>query len=90
MRPNRIGVFCISIHAPVKGATPFHIYRHLMTRYFNPRSREGSDKWSNEFLRVVLISIHAPVEGATIPGLSVHIVSRISIHAPVKGATLIK
>ena len=57
-------------------------------RYFNPRSREGSDRpyaW-----RPCLdgISIHAPVKGATLARIPKHGQPAISIHAPVKGATI--
>ena len=36
----------ISIHAPVKGATCRPAINTVGTRYFNPRSREGSDHWN--------------------------------------------
>ncbi len=36
--------FAISIHAPAKGATPPRCLRRTGPAYFNPRSREGSDK----------------------------------------------
>ena len=35
---------CISIHAPVKGATRWLLVVCLLIIYFNPRSREGSDQ----------------------------------------------
>ena len=57
----------ISIHAPAKGATARWHRRHLTIIYFNPRSREGSDRSSNAPRRVVEISIHAPAKGATLP-----------------------
>ena len=37
------GYGSISIHAPVKGATRTKTPRLTPSRYFNPRSREGSD-----------------------------------------------
>ena len=37
-------VFPISIHAPAKGATITIKSRHNIGLYFNPRSREGSDR----------------------------------------------
>ena len=40
---NNIGD--ISIHAPARGATLLPPSLHLLQRYFNPRSREGSDWW---------------------------------------------
>ena len=58
-------------------------------KYFNPRSREGSD-WesAHKITQGQAISIHAPAKGATarkIQSLEAKIV--ISIHAPAKGAT---
>ena len=79
----------ISIHAPAKGATlTVCRWRRASGRYFNPRSREGSD------LQVAKsnpanqgISIHAPAKGATRHTPSTGSVLYISIHAPAKGAT---
>ena len=80
----------ISIHAPVKGATAFGQTSHFRTCYFNPRSREGSDRKASRTSPCRLISIHAPVKGATgLVPVAVR-VQGISIHAPVKGATLRK
>ena len=56
----------ISIHAPARGATKAQQRFRECTGYFNPRSREGSDK--NVFDSGVtdsVISIHAPARGAT-------------------------
>ena len=78
----------ISIHAPVKGATVPAGSLASADRYFNPRSREGSDL--HQVGRLVpghRISIHAPVKGVTITGTISRSVVAISIHAPVKGAT---
>ena len=55
----------ISIHAPVKGATPADEDRSSLDTYFNPRSREGSDILVSAWTEVFPISIHAPVKGAT-------------------------
>ena len=57
----------ISIHAPVKGATPVRLYHwHNTARYFNPRTREGCDvKTYGTVPAAIDISIHAPVKGAT-------------------------
>ena len=56
----------ISIHAPVKGATPLSAIRWADTQDFNPRTREGCDvgHYYDSIKRI--ISIHAPVKGATI------------------------
>ena len=63
-------------------------WRRASGRYFNPRSREGSD------LQVAKsnpanqgISIHAPAKGATHRPRLVRVRQQISIHAPAKGAT---
>ena len=58
-----------------------------MSKYFNPRSREGSD---NKVLlkgAIQNISIHAPAKGATLRHRSMLDCMVISIHAPAKGAT---
>ena len=60
----------------------------MMVTYFNPRSREGSDRKSvDDRLATIEISIHAPVKGATAHTLAGFGGAAISIHAPVKGAT---
>ena len=56
-------------------------------RYFNPRSREGSDEYQRGRLRQYEISIHAPAKGATSTTLLYVLDPAISIHAPAKGAT---
>ena len=37
----------------------------MCLRYFNPRSREGSDEGQTKLSQLTRISIHAPVKGAT-------------------------
>ena len=56
----------ISIHAPAKGATLSYMFSYRLGKHFNPRSREGSDKFG-KLLGDVFgeISIHAPAKGAT-------------------------
>ena len=56
-------------------------------RYFNPRSRGGSDAALAYGLDVIYISIHAPAEGATKSDFAVPAHVSISIHAPAEGAT---
>ena len=79
----------ISIHAPARGATSFCLFNALISSYFNPRSREGSDKYiaaqvgagvdfnprSREGSDVIIVLICK---------FSLH----ISIHAPARGATV--
>ena len=81
-------LFAISIHAPVKGATPYESHKGRYTAYFNPRTREGCDtNLHNSIFRQPWISIHAPVKGATADKDAARQRACISIHAPVKGAT---
>ena len=62
----------ISIHAPAKGATRTIRSQSLLTQYFNPRPREGSDKRKIINLLSLFISIHAPAKGATYPNSMCH------------------
>ena len=56
----------ISIHAPARGATSTSPFLINVERYFNPRSREGSDVGTAVVLiKEHWISIHAPARGAT-------------------------
>ena len=59
----------VSIHAPVRGATPNMSERVLATLSFNPRTREGCDRTRANLPRATEVSIHAPVRGATITRL---------------------
>ena len=56
--------------------------------YFNPRSREGSDR-STQYLRLSLLINFNPRsrEGSDLPEAFVEQLCKISIHAPAKGAT---
>ena len=54
---------------------------------FNPRSREGSDRFPAGSSDTQPISIHAPAKGATHGGDGSGLCDTISIHAPAKGAT---
>ena len=80
---------CISIHAPVKGAT--HDTANDWTRYRSisihapVKGATCTGIYCSAFDR--RISIHAPVKGATrADGVLIYL-PYISIHAPVKGAT---
>ena len=61
-----------------------------MGKYFNPRSRTGSDHVSDASFPGTEISTHAPAQGATphVPGY--HGKNVISTHAPAQGATEIR
>ena len=55
---------CVSIHAPVWGATGKSTHRRRR-QCFNPRTRVGCDDIDSLMLAVEIVSIHAPVWGAT-------------------------
>ena len=81
-------VILFLIHAPAKGATLTWIMFLYLKKYFNPRSREGSDLFvAVKVWYPMKISIHAPAKGATINTLRGYTICDISIHAPAKGAT---
>ena len=78
----------ISIHAPVKGATPSVLNVFFHVNNFNPRTREGCDNGLVRYPRIPLDFNPRTREGCDerfglfiVPGI------HISIHAPVKGAT---
>ena len=56
---------CVSIHAPVWGATNGKILSMTITQCFNPRTRVGCDMRHVERAGQYMVSIHAPVWGAT-------------------------
>ena len=79
----------ISIHAPAKGATASQWNDSTVRRYFNPRSREGSDAPG------CFHKINIYIFQSTLPrrerlcSVCVHCIPfTISIHAPAKGATV--
>ena len=59
----------------------------LLQVHFNPRAREGRDKFRLVAYTICVISIHAPARGATNSKLASIIFVYISIHAPARGAT---
>ena len=65
-RPNKktFGLRCVSIHAPVWGATRLG-YKLSFCCCFNPRTRVGCDVEGGSYPVVATVSIHAPVWGAT-------------------------
>ena len=77
----------ISIHAPAKGATSRWQLKRGRTKYFNPRSREGSDKrcWS---LSTGSADFNPRSREGSDADLDIaYDDPAISIHAPAKGAT---
>ena len=82
-----ISLSCVSIHAPVKGATILRILYERLFICFNPRTREGCDEQMRKNEQELNVSIHAPVKGATNAAISFVPFLIVSIHAPVKGAT---
>ena len=78
----------ISIHAPARGATRTMTMPSGFVKYFNPRSREGSDGILRTVrTKIIMISIHAPARGATCRTIHFYNSNNISIHAPARGAT---
>ena len=77
----------ISIRAPARGATSFGVVLLCKITYFNPRSREGSDRVFRDFVVSCGISIRAPARGATMEQLAGYLTKDISIRAPARGAT---
>ena len=58
------GIYDVSIHAPVKGATA-EIDNIRAGTGFNSRTRKGCDIRDGYCRIDVIVSIHAPVKGAT-------------------------
>ena len=59
-------LYLVSIHAPVRGATPRRMASRRSRSCFNPRARAGRDlSLSDEAAPSDYVSIHAPVRGAT-------------------------
>ena len=80
--------FCVSIHAPIWGAT--HNSNRLLTCVlsFNSRTHMGCDaQLFNRYVVVHAVSIHAPIWGATAPRYNHALLDYVSIHAPIWGAT---
>ena len=85
---NVFGFFAISIHAPARGATKRRLREFNAHRHFNPRTREGCDRYARVGQEVqVKISIHAPARGATDQANDYEYARGISIHTPARGAT---
>ena len=78
----------ISIHAPAKGATFLWICKRYICWYFNPRSREGSDRLAYAVTHTPNYFNPRSREGSDEEYL-LHSYphTTISIHAPAKGAT---
>ena len=57
--------FCISIHAPTRGATKSSLKWMISVYDFNPRSYKRSDYLFNFCCFYAFLSIHAPTRGAT-------------------------
>ena len=87
--PNyKLPMYDISIHAPARGATRTMTMPSGFVKYFNPRSREGSDGILRTVrTKIIMISIHAPARGATCRTIHFYNSNNISIHAPARGAT---
>ena len=80
----------ISIHAPARGATQSPRSFLRCPRYFNPRSREGSDTEGKALVMlVVLFQSTLPRGERRLYCFSKSNSKQISIHAPARGATSI-
>ena len=78
----------VSIHAPTRGATPWHSNTVTAWFCFNPRSHIGSDcVHAPKIGRANVVSIHAPTWGATFRHKDIKVSLIVSIHAPTWGAT---
>ena len=80
----------ISIHAPARGATPTSAAFSRSSIYFNPRSREGSDKFWHLSLDLTDRTFQSTLprgERRRTEACS-RSASDISIHAPARGATI--
>ena len=80
--------YYISIHAPAKGATLSCATCFLVSSYFNPRSREGSDQIPHDLiLKKANYFNPRSREGSDGRTIAANCIKFISIHAPAKGAT---
>ena len=71
----------------MKGAISSAIVTVVVTKDFNPRTREGGDPFARVDCNAErVISIRAPVKGAIVKARAVLYYYAISIRAPVKGA----
>src|SRR5690606_22424191 len=57
----------VSIHAPLRGATPEEVAIWLTGTSFNPRTPAGCDAGGDALSEILQVSIHAPLRGATQP-----------------------
>ena len=80
----------ISIHAPARGATCRQTQRRRSSGYFNPRSREGSDRIFRTFSNSFFVFQSTLPRGERHSPFRIFSISLlISIHAPARGATSI-
>ncbi len=81
----------ISIHAPARGATKKQKLFRRSLRYFNPRSREGSDAAQDGFdLGEAIFQSTLPRGERRFLLPRLHSTLLISIHAPARGATVLR
>ena len=77
----------VSIHAPARGATRRPRQTRRRRNSFNPRAREGRDRYTKFYKVQFVVSIHAPARGATYATTVYVDGNLVSIHAPARGAT---
>ena len=79
---------CVSIHAPLKGATALDIPCLDRCRVSIHAPLKGATELRHNILAgTEKVSIHAPLKGATSNDKGSSDVLGVSIHAPLKGAT---
>ena len=86
-QPPHCRLLCVSIHAPVGGATPLVVARRPVVGVQSTPLWEGRRKSNGRQSRRDRVSIHAPVGGATQVAVGLGPLGAVSIHAPVGGAT---
>ena len=84
-----LGMFTISIHAPLQGATLVQhgCFGQEIISIHAPL--QGATAYDKAIKDLNIISIHAPLQGATKAAADLRAKGGISIHAPLQGATRI-
>ena len=80
--------YCISIHAPTRGATGIKLNCNIYTFISIHAPTRGATVRTIKAGFTPSISIHAPTRGATSDIIEIVPTDEISIHAPTRGATI--
>ena len=78
----------ISIHTPAQGVTYLHDTFQVVSTYFNPHSRTGSDGLTGRSLFVRLNFNPHSRTGSDCTSFILVFIARISIHTPAQGVTV--